>query len=71
MLKTQVLRTFDQDGAVTLRFNATDQDGLDRAIGRLYEFVEIRGFIINNVRAVTAEIHYTFEDMTLAQGSRK
>lgn len=67
MQKVDILKALERDLQVTLRFNATDLDALDRAIARFHAFTESNGFIVSNARYVKAAIEYTVKDINWQQ----
>lgn len=67
MQLVQILKALERDLQVTLRFNATDLEALDRAIARFHAFAESHNYIVNNARFVKAAIEYTVKDINWQQ----
>lgn len=63
MQKTAILKALERDLQVTLRFNATDLDALDRAVARFHDFAESNNYLVNNARYVKVAVEYTIKDM--------
>lgn len=58
-----IKRALERDQEIVLRFNALDNEKLDRAINRFYGWTIDNGFIVKTARYTKATVSYTVKDM--------